>query len=89
MRIIFKIIDIVVTILYFVFVTIGSLLVFPCRLLSIIFLGGSIIMLIDSGISNWETAVPYLLIVVILNFLPSLLSVHMGKALLTIKNIVN
>lgn len=88
MRILFKLIDIIISILYFVFVTVGSLLVFPCRLLSIILFVGVVIILIDAGLSNWQNVVSYCVIGILLNFLPSFFSISFARFILGIKNML-
>jgi len=86
MRVLFRVIDLIVTILYFVFVTVGSLLVIPCRLLSVLLFVGTMIILIDTGLNNWRDVVPYWGISILLSLLPSFISVYMGQFLLYIKN---
>ena len=86
MRVLFKVIDFIITILYFVFVTVGSLLVIPCRLLSVLLFAGTMIILIDIGLNNWRDVVPYWGISILLSLLPSFISVYMGQFLLYIKN---
>lgn len=86
MRVLFRVIDFIVTILYFVFVTVGSLLVIPCRLLSVLLFVGTMIILIDTGLNNWRDVVPYWGIGILLNLFPSFVSIYFARFLLCIKN---
>ena len=86
MRVLFRVIDFIVTILYFVFVTVGSLLVIPCRLLSVLLFVGTMIILIDTGLNNWRDVVPYWGIGILLNLFPSFVSIYFVRFLLCIKN---
>lgn len=85
MRLIIKLLGLMISITYFLLAAMGSLLVLPCKLLSIIFVIGGIVFIFDTG-TGWGMVVICFVSSVLVHLLPTFLAIYVGRFLLWIKD---
>ena len=84
MKIICKLCSLIIGVLYFINATIGSLLVIPCRIITVLCLLAGIILMIGGGFTNWEEYLPCMGIGILIYLIPIILVGGFGKVLLWI-----
>ena len=84
MRIFIKLISFILSALYFVLAAVGSLLVFPCKVLSLLCCIGGVIALIGEGFNQWQTYMTYFALGAIIYLIPVFITVCVGRFVLWI-----
>ena len=84
MKIIGRLLSFIIGVLYFICAAIGSLLVLPCRAITLICCLAGVILMISGGFINWKEYVPCFGIGIIFLVVPVIMVSGLGKVLLWI-----
>lgn len=87
MKIIGRLLSFIIGVLYFICAAIGSLLVLPCRVITVLCCLAGVVIMINGRFANWKEFIPYFLIGILIYLLPVILVGGLGKFLLWIDEI--